>query len=787
MLIPTRLLLLANTPAASNTLEYPLNLVNPLIGTAGGGHVFPGASLPFGMVKAGADTNGDNMGGFDSLADLILGFSHMHDSGTGGSPSLGNFPIFPHAGCVDDDTKKCPFAFRDRAIGWVKQSVKASPGYFSLLLNSSILAEVTVSNHSALYRFTFPDNPAPPIPPAPTAMNPEATRPQNSSSPSRNGTIPLSPLIIVELQDLSGSGWDTKASVDPDTGRLQGNGTFRPSFGTGGYSMHFCVDFQGGKVRETGTDADEWPWFAYTRFHAPEDNKILARVGISFISVDQACENAEKEIPNFDFDSTVSTAADAWKQKFRPISIDAGGASQDIEVIFWSGIYRTMISPQDYSGENPHWNSTEPYYDSFYCIWDSFRTLHPFLTLIDPESQSRMVRSLVDIYQHTGYLPDCRMSLCKGNTQGGSNADVVIAESYLKGIQGVDWETAYQAVVKDAEIQPDNWNHEGRGGLDSWKNLNYLAQDDCKGSGLCTRSISRTVEYAYDDFCIAQMAKNMNRTDDYTKYTARSGNWLNLLRLDQNSTINGTDTGFTGYLQPRFLNGTWGYQDPILCSPLLHPDWCFLSSNGHETYEGSCWLYTFFVPHDMAKLITNLGGPERFIKRLTYFHQSGLLDMGNEQAFLTVYQFHYGGRPGLSARQAHVYIPSIFNKSVGGLPGNDDSGAMGAFLAFAVMGLYPVHGQDVYLITPPFFKEAKIRHPSTGKTAIIRNVNFDPSYKAIYIQSATRDGKAWTKNWIQHDFFTEGGVLELVLGEKESKWGTEESDLPPSISTNGFQ
>lgn len=188
----------------------------------------------------------------------------------------------------------------------------------------------------------------------------------------------------------------------------------------------------------------------------------------------------------------------------------------------------------------------------------------------------------------------------------------------------------------------------------------------------------------------------------------------------------------------------------------------------------------------MATLITTLGGPESYTDRLNYLHESGLLYMGDEQAFLPVYQYHYAGRPALSAHRAHAYIPKLFNNSPGGIPGNDDSGAMGSFIALAMMGLFPVPGQNVYLITPPFFREVSIKHGITGKVATIKNVGFDPSYEAIYIQSVKRDGEEWTKNWIGHDFFEQGGVLELELGKKESKWGTREEDLPPSLSTGGF-
>lgn len=188
----------------------------------------------------------------------------------------------------------------------------------------------------------------------------------------------------------------------------------------------------------------------------------------------------------------------------------------------------------------------------------------------------------------------------------------------------------------------------------------------------------------------------------------------------------------------------------------------------------------------MATLITLFGGPDQFVRRLDYLHDSGLTYIGNEPAFLTVFQYHYAGRPSKSTARAHFYIPKFFNTLPAGLPGNDDSGAMGSFVAMTMMGLFPNPGQNVYLILAPFFESVNIKSPLTGKTATIRAVNFDPQYRDIYIQSATLDGKPYTKNWVGHDFFTKGRELVVVLGRNESLWGTGRGDLPPSLSTSGI-
>lgn len=444
-------------------------------------------------------------------------------------------------------------------------------------------------------------------------------------------------------------------------------------------------------------------------------------------------------------------------------------------------------------------------------LWDSFRSQIPFLTIVDPTAVEDMIRSLIDTYAHLGWLPDCRMSLNKGYTQGGSNADVVLADGYLKGLStGIDvsalpplplethtnktysqWNLGYEAVVKDAEVEPYDWCCNGRGGIDSWKALNYIpVQDfDYKGFGTMTRSISRTLEYSYNDYCISEMAAGLSKAADQEKYLASSGNWANLYKDDQPSAFaNGTDTGFTGFFQPKFLNETWGFQDPLQCSNIDDSGAaCSLQNSGRETFESSIWEYSFFVPHNQADLITLFGGPAAFVARLDFLHDQGITYIGNEPAFLTVFQYHYAGRPALSAKRSHAYVPSSFNPTPAGLPGNDDSGAMGSFLAFSMLGLFPNPGQDVYLIIPPYFPQVNITHPVTGRTATVRNVNFDPAYEAIYVQSATLDGEPYTRSWVDHSFFTEGKELVLTLGRNESAWGTRVEDLPPSVgSYTGF-
>ena len=317
------------------------------------------------MAKAVADVNGDNQGGFATDGSNVTGFSGMHDSGTGGNPSLGNFALFPYSACVGDTPDGCTFPKIARATPYVNTSLKASPGYFSIALESGITVDMTTAQHTSLFRFTFP--------------------PDNYVSNSS------SPLILMDLTDLSDSRQDNGTiNIDDDSGRITGNARFLPSFGEGNYILYFCADFQGSPIRDNGifvgnrssTDVKNltisrsingYPLAggAFNRFQSGS-SPILARVGTSFISSDKACSNAESEIASFDFNATQTAAVSAWTQKMNRISVSTTGVDESFLTNFYSGIYRTMIQPQNYTGENPLWQSDEPYWDSFY--WSVLET-----------------------------------------------------------------------------------------------------------------------------------------------------------------------------------------------------------------------------------------------------------------------------------------------------------------------------------------------------------------------------------------------------------------------------
>ncbi|KAJ7763671.1 alpha-1,2-mannosidase, putative subfamily [Mycena maculata] len=796
--------------AAQDTAQF----VNQFIGTKNGGHVFSGATLPWGSVKAGADSNStDNQAGYVSDGSSITGISQLHDDGTGGGASLGNFPFLPFTDteCANNDLTKCTVDHILRALGHGDPT--ASPGYFSIPLNNSVQAEVTVTQHTAVHRFTYP-----------------------------TGTNEL--LFLLDLTtDLAGTyqgGGTVTVSPNQETHgtRITGSGTFLPSFGEGSFQVYFCFDSQAtfvqAKYYETvagtltytnlsstatfnqdiGNDNPAGVLMGFSESPATAET-LVVRMGVSWTSTAKACAYAEEEIPDISsssFDSVQAAARAKWNDVLNTVEVDATGVSDDTQVLFWSSLYRAYISPTNITGDNPLWVSTEPYYDSFYCIWDSFRVVHPLYSITAPTTQAEVIRALIDIYRNTGWLPDCRMSLDKGFTQGGSNADSLLSDSYVKGITaGIDWETGYEAMVKDATIEGD-FSVQGRGGVPSRARLGYVPVNDTDNppnEGPNTRSASRLLEYANNDFNIGLVAQGLGKTADMAHYFSESGDWANLWNP------NATNNGFNGFIQPRLANGSW-YFDPRYdigdvfrpdhCSPVFGHDDCFLNPSGGEFYEASSWEYSWFVPQDMALLVKKIGGPATFSARLDTFFADGFHDIGDEPGFLPTYLYNYVGQPTKTVDRVDLVLNQYFNTSLNGLPGNDDSGAMGSYVVWSHLGTnFPSGGsskdyfvksgatssnnitpQNTYLISRPYFPKITIRNEVNGAVATI--IASGLSAENIYVQSATLNGHTYTKNWITHELFTNGGTLSLVMGSsKSSTWGTGEADLPMSLSTGGFQ
>ncbi|KAI0062314.1 glycoside hydrolase family 92 protein [Artomyces pyxidatus] len=792
--------------AADAPPSDPASFVNMFIGTTNGGHVFPGATLPHGMVKVGMDTDSPgNHAGYD--ADPIYsvtGFSQLHDDGTGGNIPLSNFKIFPSANCSTFET--CTTSIFDRKLlrkllihGAPDDS--ASPGYFSTNLSSGVRVELTATRRTSLQRHTFP--------------------------PSKTGILPR---INVDISnDGQMSAISPTVEIDPKTGRVTGGASFQASFGPGRYNAFTCVDFRlasppglsvsvsGVSPTEYGVWSDGGPFLNTTSGTQLSNagsqlgallsfrpisrflpTTILVRSGVSFISAEQACSNAEAEIPSFDFESVGSAARAEWNDLLGRVRVGMASGLEDTRELLYSSLYRTHISPADYTEENPSWNSTEPYYDSFYCNWDTYRTLYPLLSLHDPARFALIVRGMINIQQNEGWLPECRGATQQQWVQGGSNGDPILAEFFVKFTNqstalNVTTDALYNALLADAEKQAPNFDLQGREAL-AWNTYNFLPLDLYGyGGSYQARTVSRALEYAFDDFSISQVAKILNKTDDSTKYAGRAENFVIL--WGPNVTVPGGPDSVLGMFQPRYLNGSSQYVDPRHCSANdpTHST-CYLDPNNVDGfYEGSPLLYSQYVPHDNALLIDLQGGPQNFISRLDFIIDNGYFDVTDEPGQQIPFMYHYANRPGLSTQRSRQTIAQFFNLSVDGLPGNDDSGAMGSYAFFNLAGLYPLPATRQLLLSSPYFPSISFYNPVLKSTTTIRVKNFSGNPEngtggAVFVKSVTIDGKPWKSTcFIDWDVFENGSTVELELTSDISlPCGSTSDTLPPSLSTGGY-
>ncbi|RIB13393.1 Glycoside Hydrolase Family 92 protein [Gigaspora rosea] len=717
-------------------IDKVTKFVDPLIGTQNEGHVFPNPCLPYGVVKVGFDTDDikDNHAGY-TVNGSITGISHLHVSGTGGEPKYGVISQFP---LTSTSLYTIPLhnytslrSFEHFEVGYSKFGLK----------RYNVTIELTAARRTGVH-----------------------------SSRYRGGSIySVSPSQITGVGHYSG-GWNEGSK----------------------YTVYFCSQFN----KNASSFGTFWKSFInenatfLSSFDIPFDTPAIGAVlGFDFDSnMDesgyQACKSAQEEVPNFDFEKTRELAVNAWETELSKIRVDGGEVGSDLKTIFYSSLYRTMIIPSDRTGENSKWSSYDnegklvPNYDDLYTLWDTFRTTIPLFTLFQQSRVIDITRSLIDIYQHEGYMPDGRSGMSNGITQGGSNADMVVAEVFLKNLgdnnNAINWTLAYEALLKDAEHDP--WERgifEGRMFLPYYKLLGYIPFPTYKTLSYAYVPCSKTIEYSTNDWSIALVAKKLNKTDDYIKYHSRAKNWENLWY--PNMTVKGAK----GFILPRFINGSFD------------TSWNVFNTTGYTPYyEGSAWEYSLDILHDVKRLIYLAGGPQAFERRLdkTFKDKTYLTPyfyIGNEPDFFHPCLYHFIGKQWKSAKLIRDILKRKYGKEPGGIPGNDDSGAMGSWFVFHAMGIYPMAGQDIYLINSPHFSNVTIYlSPNATFTILAKN----QSTENIYVQSVKINGVNWNKTWFRHQDIKNGGILEVEMGDEVSTtWGVingvnGESVVPPSMS-----
>ena len=656
--------------------------VDPRIGSEGVGRTFPGPSMPFGMCKPGPDCTIKPNAGWARMPEVVTGFSQTHVSGTGGGQKYGNILIQP--GCTEQK----------------RVSEEFSLGYYATTFESGIRTEITTSDRCAFYRIHYPKS---------GSLLIDATH--------YLGKNPVPDLR--EQQQFIGGEVEMVSNNE-----VRGYSRVRGGWNNGdAYTVYFClVSDKPFKQKSENTIV-----FA--------DTLVNIKVGISYVSEQQAKRN----IPACDFDTQLSKLRTSWEALLSRIQIKGSEADKRM---FYTALYHTMIMPVDKTGENPKWTE-HPYYDDYYAIWDTYRSSSPLITLIDPKREAEIVNSLLNIYKREGYMPDARSGDCNGRTQGGSNAEVVIADAFAKGVEGIDYDFALEAMLKDAEVDPgaDHEKH-GRGGLHEYLKYGYLPYG-------IDRAGTRTIEYAYNDYCIALVAKGLGRMDIYDRYLRLSQNWKNLWRADYEWD------DVKGYIMPKDAQGRWLDSVPWGKSKVYHPlipytpitkvaPW-YLPWWSTFFYEALSAEYSLSIPHDVPGLIEACG---------------------------------------LTSDRVRKIIRENYNDKPDGLPGNDDSGAMSSWLAFNMMGLYPNAGQSYYLMHAPLIPEW------TMKLANGKSLHGTVKGKGTHFEKVTLNGRLLNDARLEHADLMKGGELVFYVSNKSIKEGNKlfptEKQTVSAKETNSF-
>jgi predicted alpha-1,2-mannosidase len=741
--------------------------IDPMLGAGNGGNVFIGPTLPFGMAKPGPDYGGNETNSGWQPTGNLNGFSQLHVSGTGGGPKYGNILIQPMMGKADPAHSSAP-----------REDEHAEVGYYSVRLrNSGILAEITTARRTPIYRFTYPSTGQRTLllDVGHLLMHRHDTPHRHPESQALYSTEVkvLSPTEIAGMQ-ASIRGWniqtvpmrvyfylvtDTPAIV---SGTWQNGKPVQPGVAMAAYKMPYTMATlpkASPPIVSTG---------AYLTF-APGSKPVMVKIGISFVSIAQAKQNAMSEIAGFNFNATRKAVIAAWEKELATVRIEGG--TPDERQQFTTNLYHTMLMPVDRTGENPLWHSTVPYYGDFYCIWDTFRSSTPLLTLLHPMRQTAILQALLDIQDHDHFFLDGRSGNFSGRTQGGSNAEMMFTDAFVKHLPGLDWPRVYRAMVHDADVESPAYVRFGRGDLSEWKRLGYLSIEHSDPTGGPDRPGSRSMEYAANDYAVALMAKGLHHDADAARFMARAENWKKL--WDAEAVDHTTDGDVKGFIWPRHDDGRWKAN----FNPHLTGTWY-----QDNFYEASTWTYSLYVPQDIRGLIHMSGGLAAFKKRLDLFFVPGLpdryrYDVGNEPGFFTPYLYNWIGQQSSTAKTIRTILARDYHSGVDGLPGNDDSGAMGSFLVFNQLGFFPIAAQDFYLIGSPTFPRSTITL-GNGKTFSIVAQNTSPTN--VYIAKATWNGRPYTRSWFTHDQVMDGGTLTLTMTNHPTHWDT--GAPPPSMS-----
>ena len=738
-----------------------IKYVKPIIGTEKMGHTYPGATVPFGAVQLSPETdtisyevnskyNGEvykYCAGYKYEDKTIVGFSHTHLSGTGHS-DLGDFLIMPTQGKLQLNPGIASDSKSGYRSAYAHSNETAEAGYYKVKLDDdNIIAEMTTSTRVGMHQYTF--------------------------SKSDESHIILD--LMAGIYNYEDKNIWTYVRVVNDTlitGYRQTMGWARTR------TVYFAMTFSKPFINYGQRNYDDkqayrgfWGKFDQTNnfpeiagknirmffdFKTEEAEKIKIKFALSSVSQGNALENMQTEIIDWDFEKVKTEAQNSWNAELNKIKIDA---SEAVKTNFYTALYHTFINPTVYTDVNGEYKGLDQEVHvangftnySTFSLWDTYRALHPLFNIIQPSRNNDMLKSMMAHYKESALhmLPIWSHYANDNWCMSGYHSVSVIADAIIKGNYNGDANEALDACVITAKHR----NYEGIG---TYMDLGFIPAEK---SGI---SVSNTLEYAYDDWCIAQLANKLNRKDVYSEFMKRSNNWQN----NFNSV--------TGFMQPKLANGTF------------KPNFDALSTNGQGFIEGNSWNYSFFVPQDPKELVAKMGGSKNFTSRLNTLFSMNLPDSffaeteditregiiggyvhGNEPAHHVAYFYNWTNEPWKTQFQVRKILNMQYKPTPDGLGGNDDCGQMSAWYIFSSLGFYPVApGSTAYALGSPIVNNAVLTLEN-GNTFTIQVVN--QKDKNVYVQKVVLNGKTLSTLFINHSDITEGSKLTFYMGPKPKK------------------
>ena len=708
--------------------------VNPFIGTGaidGGlsGNNYPGATSPFGMIQLSPDTseapNWGDASGYDYNRNTIFGFSHTRLSGTGASDLI--------------DITLMPTSSGRTSSAFTHDEEKARPGYYQVMLkDEGINAELTTTQRNGIHRYQYP-----------AGKDAE---------------------IILDMDHSADKGSWGRRIINSQIRILNDHAVEGYRIITGWAKLrkiYFYMEFSspiltstlrdGGRVHENTAVINGTNLHGCFRFGQLNGKPLTCKVALSSVSMENARQNMEQEAPHWDFDRYVAAADADWEKQLGKIEVKGTEVQKEI---FYTALYHTMIQPNTMSDVNGEYmaadytarkvGDNETHYTTF-SLWYTFRASHPLYTLLEPERVTDFVKSMIRQYEYYGYLPIWQLWGQDNYCMIGNHSIPVITDAILKGIPGIDVEKAYEAVYNSSVTSHPNSPFE------VWEKYGFMPEN------IQTQSVSITLEQAFDDWCVAQLAEKLNKDADYERFHKRSEYYRNLFHPK------------TKFFQSKNDKGEW-----------IEPfdPYQYGGNGGHPFTEGNAWQYFWYVPHNIQALMELTGGTKAFEQKLDTFFTSnykseqmnhnasgfvGQYAHGNEPSHHVAYLYNFAGQPWKTQKYVSHILNTLYNNTSSGYAGNDDCGQMSAWYVFSAMGFYPVNPADGrYIIGSPLLDECTLKLAG-NKDFHIRTIRKSP--EDIYIQSVTLNGKKHKDFFITHQDIMNGGTMVFKMGKKPSGWG----------------